>query len=83
MFVVYEVLLYLAFIVTLPFFLFVGILRGKYLTNLPARLGFYRSRREDHDLWIHAVSVGEVAAAAPMVRAIRSHDPATNVCRIR
>ena len=44
MFVLYEVLLYLVFIITLPFFLLLGLLRGKYLANFPERMGFYRSR---------------------------------------
>lgn len=79
MFVLYEVLLYLAFIVTLPFFLFVGILRGKYLANFPARLGFYHSRRDDHDLWIHAVSVGEVLAARAVVSEILRLRPGTSI----
>ena len=44
MFVLYEVLLYLVFLITLPFFLFTGFLRGKYLTNFPERMGVYKTR---------------------------------------
>ena len=40
MFVVYEVLLVLVFLITLPFFLLAGVLRGKYLVNFPERMGF-------------------------------------------
>ena len=70
MFVVYEVLLYLVFLAGLPFFLIIGFLRGKYLTSFRTRLGFYRTRPESHDLWIHAVSVGEVLAARAVVETI-------------
>lgn len=79
MFVLYEVLLYLVFILTLPFFLFLGVLRGKYLTNFPARLGFYRGRADEHDLWIHAVSVGEVLAARAVVSEILRLRPGTSI----
>ena len=79
MFVVYEVLLYLAFLVTLPFFLFIGFLRGKYLSNFPERMGFYRGRKSEHDLWIHAVSVGEAIAAQSVMREIVRLRPSTSI----
>ena len=55
MFVVYEVLLYLVFVLALPFFLITGLIRGKYLTNFPERMGLYRTPVRRHDIWIHAV----------------------------
>ena len=79
MFLLYEVLLYLVFIVALPFFLVVGFLRGKYLTNFPARLGFYRTPARRHDLWMHAVSVGEVIAARPVIESIERLRPETTL----
>ena len=79
MFVLYEVLLYLVFLITLPFFLFIGFLRGKYLSNFPERLGFYRSGKREHDLWIHAVSVGEAIAARPVVTEILKLRPETSI----
>jgi 3-deoxy-D-manno-octulosonic-acid transferase len=79
MFVLYEVLLYLVFLITLPFFLFTGFLRGKYLSNFPERMGLYRSRKGEHDLWIHAVSVGEAIAARPVIAEIRRLQPGTSI----
>lgn len=79
MFVLYEVLLYLVFIITLPFFLFTGFLRGKYLTNFPERMGVYRTRNGAHDIWLHAVSVGETIAARPVVAAIQRLRPGTSI----
>jgi 3-deoxy-D-manno-octulosonic-acid transferase len=79
MFVIYEVLLYLVFLITAPFFLLTGILRGKYLSNVPERMGFYGTRAAAHDLWIHAVSVGETLAARPVVEEILRQRPATSI----
>lgn len=79
MYVLYEVLLYLVLLLTLPYFLLTGILRGKYLANVPQRLGFFRGAAEAHDLWIHAVSVGETLAARPVVERIRRLRPGTSI----
>jgi len=79
MFVLYEVVLILVFLVTLPFFALTGFLRGKYLTNFPARMGFYRTRADHHDLWLHAVSVGEVLASQPVVSEITRMRPETSL----
>jgi len=79
MFFVYEVLLYLVLVVALPFFLVAGVLRGKYLSNFPERAGFHRSRAQAHDLWLHAVSVGEAIAARPVMTAIERMRPETSV----
>lgn len=79
MFVLYEVLLYLAFIIGLPFFLIAGLMRGKYLANFPQRLGFYRSAPAPHDLWVHAVSVGETLASKPVIDALLQQRPGTSI----
>ena len=79
MFVLYEVLLYLVFVVGLPFFLILGLIRGKWVTNFPERIGFYRSESKPHDLWIHAVSVGEALAAKTIVEQIMRMRPETSI----
>ena len=79
MFVVYEGLLYLVLIAAFPYFLIMGLFRGKYLANFPERLGFYRSAPRAHDLWIHAVSVGETLAARPVVDALLLRRPGTSI----
>jgi 3-deoxy-D-manno-octulosonic-acid transferase len=79
MYFLYEVLLYLVLVLALPYFLLTGVLRGKYLANLPERLGVYRHRAEEHDLWIHAVSVGETLAARPVVVEILRQRPETSI----
>lgn len=37
------------------------------------------ARGLDRPLWIHAASMGEVMAAAPLVRAVRQHDPSVPI----
>ncbi|HJQ40688.1 MAG TPA: 3-deoxy-D-manno-octulosonic acid transferase [Thermoanaerobaculia bacterium] len=79
MYVLYEVLLYLVLVLAVPWFLFTGVLRGKYLANLPERMGRYRGAADEHDLWIHAVSVGEALAAKPIVAEIVRQRPETSI----
>jgi 3-deoxy-D-manno-octulosonic-acid transferase len=79
MFVLYEVFLYLVFLVTLPFFLALGVMRGKYLSNFPERMGFYKGKPGAHDLWIHAVSVGETLASRSVVNEIARLRPGTSI----
>lgn len=79
MYLLYEILLLLALILALPYFLVTGVLRGKYLVNFPERLGAHRGSAERHDLWIHAVSVGEAIAAKPIVAEILRQRPATSI----
>jgi 3-deoxy-D-manno-octulosonic-acid transferase len=79
MYVLYEVLLYLVLLVALPYFVLTGVLRGKYVVNFPVRAGWFRHRAEGHDLWIHAVSVGETLAARPIVEEIARQRPGTSI----
>ena len=79
MFVIYEVLLHLVSLLALPYFLLIGFLRGKYLTNLRERFGHYRARPEPHDLWLHAVSVGEAMAAKPVLDLVWKERPELKV----
>src|SRR5688572_22771803 len=79
MYVLYEVLLYLVLLLALPYFLLTGVLRGKYMVNFPPRLGLYKTRPAQHDLWIHAVSVGETLAAQPVVARIMEQRPQTSI----
>lgn len=79
MYALYEVLLYLVLVLGAPWFLLMGLLRGKYLVSARARFGVYRHPAEGHDLWIHAVSVGEALAARPVVEEILRQRPGTSI----
>ena len=46
-----------------------------YWRHLGERFGLYKQRVEPPSIWLHAVSVGETRAAAPLVRAIQKRWP--------
>lgn len=47
----------------------------EYLRHWHERLGWLKSWRGGHRLWLHAVSVGETRAAAPLIAAWRKRHP--------
>ena len=69
---VFMVLYTMLWIVGLPFVLLYLAWRGRrdrdYLRHLPERFGSYRQRMTGA-VWIHAVSLGEMRSALPLVRA--------------
>lgn len=74
----YSVLLALGFVIGLPWFLWKGRSSGKYLRTFRERMGrlpVYLNLDGDRSIWIHAVSVGEVLAARPLVPALRERFP--------
>jgi 3-deoxy-D-manno-octulosonic-acid transferase len=81
MYFAYSLLLAAAMLVALPYFIVVGLRHDKYWRNLPQRLGRLphemaeRGERSPGAIWIHAVSVGEVAAAAPLARRLKDRFP--------
>lgn len=79
MFLAYEVLLVLVFVLASPWFLLIGLARGKYLPSLRERLGKHAGEPTTHDLWVQAVSVGEVIAARTIVRAIQAARPGISI----
>lgn len=69
-----------AFLLLLPIVLLRLAWRGRrnpaYRARWQQRLGYYDSGlRLDEPVWVHAVSVGEVGAAAPLIRALRERFP--------
>jgi len=46
-----------------------------YLEGVEERFGFYSGSRPEKVVWVHAVSVGEARAAAPLVRALKEALP--------
>jgi len=76
--VAYNVAFSTFFIVTGPFFLYRLWRRGKILPQFEQRFGFYSAKvraRLPSDLWIHAVSVGEVNIALVLIRRLRELRP--------
>jgi 3-deoxy-D-manno-octulosonic-acid transferase len=75
----YSVGLALFVLASLPAFLVRKVWRGGYPLALPERLGFAPLTPGPDRFWVHAVSVGEVMAAIPLVQALRRRWPATEV----
>jgi 3-deoxy-D-manno-octulosonic-acid transferase len=53
-----------------------GLRNRDYWRRIPERFGYVTPVRALRVLWLHAVSVGEVRAAAPLVNALRARYPA-------
>jgi 3-deoxy-D-manno-octulosonic-acid transferase len=69
----------LAWLVATPFILLRLLARSRrqagYRDRVAERFGFYGARPAARRIWIHAVSVGETRAAAPIVAALRREYP--------
>ena len=71
----YSAVLYLLLPITLYHLVWRGFRQRAYFQRWKERYASYGARREDAPLWLHAVSVGEVNAAAPLVDALRARRP--------
>ena len=73
MWIFYQLIIFVTLLVAGPFLL---LRRGRhYLASISGRLGFYHGVVDDSPLWIHAVSVGEVAVASTLIRALPENLP--------
>ena len=71
----YSLLLVLLLPTTLYHLIWRGMRQREYLQRWAERFAFYPTTAEPVATWLHAVSVGEVNAAAPLVRALRAAHP--------
>jgi 3-deoxy-D-manno-octulosonic-acid transferase len=84
MYALYSLLTAAGMLLLSPYFLLRGLIQGKYLSNIPERLG-WRFPPELHgggspdstekSIWIHAVSVGEVLAVLPLAQQLKRRFP--------
>jgi 3-deoxy-D-manno-octulosonic-acid transferase len=78
---VYSLLMGLAALLLLPYWLIQGLRHGKYLSNLSERLGFsfpsLSKLPADRPgaIWIHAVSVGEVLSGVALAKSLKQAYP--------
>ena len=71
----YSLVLYLMTPLVFARLLWRGLRAREYWRRWPERFGWPEPPEERGGVWIHAVSVGETQAAAPMVRALRERHP--------
>jgi 3-deoxy-D-manno-octulosonic-acid transferase len=73
----YELAAYIVFILMLPFIPFIWVFSPKRRANLVQRLGFNSGLSPDRAfrkrIWVHALSVGEVKSALPLVIGLKNH----------
>jgi 3-deoxy-D-manno-octulosonic-acid transferase len=74
----YTLLVCLAAPIAFVILLWRGVRDRGYWQGLGERFGFGGALPGDsHSIWVHAVSLGEVSAAAPLVRGLQRRHPAT------
>lgn len=76
----YNILLILAATVAVPYFGAKILFTGRYRHSMGPKCGYnpqdlYEGMRGSPRIWVHAVSVGEVTAAAPILAALRENIP--------
>lgn len=76
---IYNAALTLVAPAIIPYMAVRSLVKPSYRAGLPQKLGFNMPERGVPCVWIHAVSVGEVMAAEPLVKAIRAKVPALPV----
>ena len=78
MYLLYSLVLTAGALLSLPYFLYRGLLSGKYWPSLNQRLGFLPpsiDSRGQSSIWVHAVSVGEVIATRALLPLLRESFP--------
>ena len=84
MYALYSLLTAAGVFLLSPYFLVRGLIRRKYLSNIPERLGWRfppelrdesSPGSDEKSIWIHAVSVGEVLAVLPLAQKLKQRYP--------
>ncbi len=80
MFFIYNLLMLVVGLFAIPYYAIRMWTTGKYRKSLTRKFGyveprFFEALEGTPRIWIHAVSVGEVTAAAPIVASLREHYP--------
>jgi 3-deoxy-D-manno-octulosonic-acid transferase len=77
-YVLYSLLLAVGFVLSLPYYAWKGRATGKYLATFRERMGRLPEGLRSSGrpaIWVHAVSVGEVIVARPLILALKQRLP--------
>ncbi len=78
MYILYSVLVLAVFVVASPWFVYQALRYRKYVGSLGQRMGYLPvsfNMDADASIWIHAVSVGEVLTARPLINDLHRRYP--------
>ena len=82
MYLLYSVATLFALVALAPYFLYQALRHNKYVGSLGQRLGYLPvsfNLDAEESIWVHAVSVGEVLAARPIVAGLKARYPSLRV----
>ncbi|MEQ8161742.1 MAG: glycosyltransferase N-terminal domain-containing protein, partial [Smithellaceae bacterium] len=84
MYILYNILLFVAAIFGIPYYFLKMVLTGKYRKSLIPKLGGRQAHilaglKKPPRVWVHAVSVGEVTAAKPIVASLKQLRPEVEI----
>ncbi|MCC7178057.1 MAG: 3-deoxy-D-manno-octulosonic acid transferase [Acidobacteria bacterium] len=82
MYILYSVLVLVVFVAASPWFVYQALRYRKYVGSLGQRMGYLPvsfNMDGDESIWIHAVSVGEVLTARPLIADLRKRYPQLKV----
>ena len=80
MYLLYDLLLLIAAVFIIPYYLLRGYRHGKSRRGIRERLGYLSAEQLQclhgrQIIWVHAVSVGETRAASPLLKGLRKKYP--------
>ena len=78
MYLLYSIVSLLVLVVVSPYFVYQALRHNKYVGSLGQRLGYLPLSFNfdgDESIWVHAVSVGEVLAARPLLADLKRRYP--------
>jgi 3-deoxy-D-manno-octulosonic-acid transferase len=78
LYLLYSILAFVVFVVVSPWFVYQAIRHQKYIGSFGQRLGYLPvsfNLDGDESIWVHAVSVGEVLVARPLIADLRRRYP--------
>jgi len=82
MYIFYSVLVLVVFVIASPWFAYQALRYRKYVGSLGQRMGYLPVSFNvdgDDSVWVHAVSVGEVLTARPLIASLRQRYPGLRI----